>query len=370
MEIATPFRPLLRADRLPILRSLLVLNILGLWAMFFSGQWDAAEHAKGAVDRFWYPPHYGIYFSLLVALIMSGIGLLLVLRGPGLPFEKLRANAALTLLVAANAINFSGAPFDAWWHTTFGLDLTVWSPPHLHIMAGATLSALVCAVYFLDDEAHAAALRPLRWNGRHDVAFWSALLAGILVSVFLVFEYESNRLSREVLARPIWTYPLLWPLLATCYCALSVALTRRIGAATVMGGLYVLARLAIFGFDQIVLDYNGGWFYPLIVPALAFDLTLWLGRRREQGRSQGWLIAAAGLASAVVLCLTTPLFWSLLGGDGRLRVTPWISYWPLGLLGGVLGALLGWWIGMGLRRLRPCAQQAHPSVLRPAVEAP
>ncbi len=353
MQITTPYQPALADRRWQIVRAMLGLNIIALWAMFFGGQWDAAEHAKGAVDRFWYPPHYGIYFALLVSLLVSGAGLVMLLRGPGLPFDKLRRNAALTLVVIANALNVSAAPFDAWWHTVFGLDLTVWSPPHLHMLLGTVLAALGCAVYFLDDRPAGAPMRRFRSFARRDAWLLGALLIALLIGSFMFIEYEMNVLSRDVLARPDWTYPLLWPWFAGAGCALVAAITRRVGMATLLGGLYIGARLLIMAFNQVVLNYDGGWFYPLLIPALAFDLgliLLWprLGLRRP------WLaIAAIGLLVAAVVTITTPLWWSWLGGDPRLRVTPWSSAWPISLISGTLGALLGWWGGATLRRLRP-----------------
>ena len=156
---------------------MVALNLVALGTMYLSGQWDAAEHAKGAVDRFWYPPHYGIYFGFLTAALLAGIGLGLVMRG-GRPREQLRKNGALALLATANALNVAGAPFDAWWHTTFGLDLTVWSPPHLHILVATVVAALSCTVYFLDDEPHDAPPQPPgSLAGRRAAAVVALLLA-------------------------------------------------------------------------------------------------------------------------------------------------------------------------------------------------
>ncbi len=126
------------------------LNLVAYLANLLSGYWDAAEHAKGAVDRFWYPPHFGIYFALLVAALVSGWSLTLVLQSPGPVRQKLRRNAALVALALANIMNFTGAPFDAWWHETFGLDESAWSPPHIHLIAGALLAQVCCSVYYLD----------------------------------------------------------------------------------------------------------------------------------------------------------------------------------------------------------------------------
>jgi hypothetical protein len=335
-------------------RSLLTLNLIGFVAMYMSAQWDIAEHVKGAVDRFWYPPHYGIYFGILVAALVPLAGLMILLRAPGLPFEKLRANPALVMVIVANGLSFTGAPFDAWWHETFGLDLTIWSPPHLHILLGTVLAALGCAVYFLDDSPIAAPLQPLHSiTGRQTVLIMTLLFA-LLIAAFVFVEYVGGIQSRDVRARPLWSYPLLWPCFALLMIALLTSFTRTIGMATIVTALYLLVRLATLGFDRAILDFRGFHTYPLIMPARAFDLVLASGRRYEDRRR--WLVLLlAGLTATGVLVLTTPLVWSWLGVAPRLTVQPWRAYWPIALGSSMLGMLVGWWAGMALRRLRAAA---------------
>lgn len=357
MQIGTPAYVSSEAQRWRVVRAMLALNVVALVAAYLSGHWDAAEHAKGAVDRFWYPPHFGIYFSILAAALLSLIGLIVLLRERGLPFETLRHNAALTLIVVANGVSFTGAPFDAWWHNTFGIDLTVWSPPHLHLLIGMVLAALGCAVYFLDGAPVKAPLQPLRLecDGRYALTVLTMLVALLLAS-FLFVEYEGGIHSRDVLARPSWSYPLLWSFFVCFSFTLWTAATRRIGTATFVATLYVLARLAVLGFDRAVLDFRGFALYPLVVPALVFDLGLALLWPRW-GKRWPWLPrVVTGLLVASTVALTTPLWWSLLQVAPELNVRPWQTAWPPAIIVGVLGTIMGWWCGRLLRRLRPSEQ--------------
>jgi hypothetical protein len=345
-----------------LVRVLLAFNLVAFVAMYLSGQWDIAEHAKGAVDTFWYPPHYGIYFGLLVAALIPLTGLIVLLRAPGLPFDKVRANPALVLVIVANGLGFSGAPFDAWWHQTFGLDLTVWSPPHLHLVFGTVLAALSCAVYFLDESPLHAPLQLFRSISGRQAMLIFTLAWALLMAAVLFIEYEGGVQTPDVRARPLWSYPLLWPGFAVGFIALFAAFTRSIGMASVVMVAYMLVRLAILGFDQVVLDFRGFPAYPLIIPALVFDLVLvaMLGRARE--RRLWETLAIAGLVTSAVIVLTTPLFWSWMDITPRMNVSPWRDYWLIGLGSGMLGTYLGWWCGSGLRRLRPKAQVAQPAV--------
>ncbi len=360
MQLTAKHPPTIAQGRWQTVRALLALNLIGFVASYISAHWDIIEHAKGAVDRFWYPPHFGIYFGLLVSACMALGGLLIVLRTSGLPFDVLRQNAALTMVAVANGMSFLGAPFDAWWHATFGLDLTIWSPPHLHLLIGAIIASLGCAVYFLDDAPLATPLQRLRQprTGREWLLIFTLVL-GLLQALFLFMEYELGVRSRDVLARPRWTYPLIWPFFVTFFITLYTAATRRIGMATLVTVVYGVVRLATFGYDRVVLDFPGIAFYPLVLPALVFDLSLAYLWPRWGSRRPMVMLLGAGCLVAIVIAVSTPLFWGALHIAPGLNVRPWINYWPIALVSGILGTFPGWWSGSALRRLRPAAQASE-----------
>lgn len=341
--------------RRELVRLLLALNLVAFVATYLSTHWDQAEHVKGAVDRFWYPPHFGIYFGLLCAALIPLAGLIILLRAPGLPFDKLRANPALVLVIFANGSSFMGAPFDAWWHTTFGLDLTVWSPPHIHLLLSIVLAVLSCAVYFLDEAPANAPLMPFPAVDRRRVVLVFTLTMALLLASFLFSEYEIGIQSRDVRARALWTYPVVWSFYVLFALGVITSSTRSIGMATVVALCYLVVRWASIGFDRAILDFPGSQAYPLVIPALAFDLLLaYLAARWEDRR---WLtLSIAGFVAAAVLAITTPLFWGWLDIAPRLNVEPWSSYWPIALGSGMLGLAGGWGLGALLRRLRPSAQ--------------
>lgn len=347
-----------------LVRVMLVLNLGTILTSYLSTRWDVAEHAKGAVDSFWYPPHYGIYFSLLMAALLSLAGLAVVFRGPGLPFEKLRRNAALSFVAVLNGLSFLGAPFDAWWHETYGLDLSSWSPPHIHLIVSTVIVILGCMVYFLDDAAVNAPLQRLEPRSRQSAIQTFALLLSLLVLMVLFLEYEQIdpvRTPAFILARPLWFYPLTWTTIVMFMIALYIGLTRRIGLVSLGLALYVIVRVALLGVDRTLFAYQGTPFYPLLVPALALDLTL-AALNRSKAQPPTWRsIALAILASTVTLVLTTPLVWAFFDITTDYTVQPWLSSWPIMIVVGVLSGLAGWWCGTRLRLLRP-AQETAPVI--------
>jgi hypothetical protein len=106
--------------------------------------WDIAWHKSIGRDKFLSPPHILIYLGAIFAGVFSGVQ---VLR------NSFRANAAdKNSLVRIWGIFYSSlgalfciwgaiamltsAPFDNWWHSAYGLDLAILSPPHVLLGLG------------------------------------------------------------------------------------------------------------------------------------------------------------------------------------------------------------------------------------------
>jgi len=72
------------------------------------------------------------------------------LRGVATPgmFRQLGITGTRGYHLAAYSITLTGlaAPIDDLWHRTFGLDVTLWSPPHLLGLVGGILNAVACWV--------------------------------------------------------------------------------------------------------------------------------------------------------------------------------------------------------------------------------
>lgn len=335
-------------------RRMLVLNLLSLTAAVVSAYWDAVEHAKGAVDTFWYPPHYGIYFSILSAAIISGLTLLLILLLPGKLKEKIRSNAALVMLASANALSFSGAPLDVWWHQTYGFHVSQWIPPHLNVIIGSAFAALAVGVYFLDDEPVKVQIRlprRSRITARNTLLIYCFLLS-ILIASYLFVEYEIGLTNSVVLGRPVWTYPVLWTGFVLFMISLIAGACRYVGMATLVTSLYVLLHLFSIGVDRALLAYGGETFFPTVLPALAFDvliLFVWF----RWGVSERLAVGVSSLVVAGLVSISTPLFWNIFYPNSILIVQPWWTYWPVALAAGVVGGFCGWWCGTSMRKLGP-----------------
>jgi hypothetical protein len=131
---------------------LLAGKLLGVWGL----TWDIQWHLLIGRDSFWIPPHLLMYGSVTAGLLVAGVVL-------GLDTAATRRGArprgAVTILGLTStrgvhlaawgvALLILAAPIDDLWHRLFGLDVTLWSPPHLLGLLGSainTVGALVIA---------------------------------------------------------------------------------------------------------------------------------------------------------------------------------------------------------------------------------
>lgn len=119
--------------------------------------WDISWHTSIGRDGLLSPPHISIYLGAVIAGLFSGFKVLKITFA-GTPSEKAStvkfwgifsgSLGALFCIWGAIAM-LTSAPFDDWWHNTYGLDVTILSPPHtvlalgmMMIQFGAMISTL------------------------------------------------------------------------------------------------------------------------------------------------------------------------------------------------------------------------------------
>lgn len=119
--------------------------------------WDISWHTSIGRDGLLSPPHLAIYLGALIAGGFSGFKVLKISFW-GTPEEKdasvkfwgIFYGSLGTLFCIWGAFAMlTSAPFDDWWHNTYGLDVQILSPPHtvlalgiMSIQLGAVVSTL------------------------------------------------------------------------------------------------------------------------------------------------------------------------------------------------------------------------------------
>ena len=105
--------------------------------------WDISWHRAIGRDTFWTPAHIAIHMCGVLAGISCGY---LVLSTTFDPRSALREcsvkiwgfRGALGAFIASwgGIAMLTSAPFDNWWHETYGLDVKILSPPHMVLALG------------------------------------------------------------------------------------------------------------------------------------------------------------------------------------------------------------------------------------------
>lgn len=285
--------PVVAAGPNPIPPILLTVAAVGAFMASAGGYWDIAYHVNRGRESFWQPPHLLIYGGIVSTMLAVGVGLAWD-RAAGRPNlrligARLREFPMLRFAMVAMVIQLSSAPFDEFWHATFGLDVSVWSPPHLFLIFGGMLTNLGLAL--MEADALRRGLSTAWWRM---VAFAAGAL-GVATPFLAEFEFAGIPDWHISRTRPEALYAVVLALLASLALGIAARGARRWGATAAMS-LFYLWRAAILFILIPLVGQNPPLMPPLaLLPAaLAFDWTV-----REAPHR--WRYGLGGCAFAAVL---------------------------------------------------------------------
>src|SRR5437764_7949605 len=347
----------------------LIVGLVGTLLSWFGSGWDVPWHAIVGRDTFWSTPHLFIYTGValwgvaaLIATVTAMAGR--PIRGRALVLGPLRAELGLALIGAGALVTILAGPFDNLWHTIFGRDVDIWSPPHLAGIAGGVIGLLGWLA------ATAPGVFPMDERLRRFLRLFT-LGNLIAISVFALNFYYITSVTREG-----FFYPLLVSALVPATLAIAtVALSGR-GAATWAALAYTV--IALLGYEMLA---GSGWrppaFPPLVIAgATAIDLLRARAGRRSHPLALRLAFTFAFVAAELMrtLVFAPPVPSSSLGGvEPRLTALyfqyyeqtvarPWLSLWPVAVA--IIGAPLAAasWV-VGRRVAATLADDLHTEAL-------
>jgi hypothetical protein len=210
-------------------------NLVAAWGV----QWDIQWHVRIGRDSFWIPPHVMTYAGVTL-IVLTSFGVLAwdtLRRLRGRPprgtehIGPLTGTPAFLLAACGIALTVLAAPIDDLWHRLFGIDVTLWSPPHLLGLLGATINTLACAL--IACEVYPAKSWP-RYLGV--VIALSAFYGGLAIAL-----RPASRLAYLYGGLLFYTFPMLGAIFLPLALIAAVRLTGRRSTPVVL----MIAALAV-----------------------------------------------------------------------------------------------------------------------------
>ncbi|MEX1178462.1 MAG: hypothetical protein WEB09_08360 [Nitriliruptor sp.] len=313
------------------------LVAFGAMLLAFSGFfWDVAWHVSIGRDEFLLsPPHVHLLLATTGLGIAGALGVHVATRTDapvGWQVRRWRVPFGCAGLLAMGVLAISGYWVDEFWHAIYGLDVTMWSPPHM-LMIGSVMFSPIATWLVLAEagrrpvsdgrsaplSATTSATGTPRWRLLQHRVMAGLSAGAVLVGLSVVqFEYD--------LAVSVWPQAaqvVLIALAASVGLLLSrVALGR--GGALAAVGVFVVLRAVMAVVTAGVWSLEVPRLPLYLASAIAIEVVFLLTR----GRS--WTTRAYAAGAAVgTFGLAGEWLWMQVWG-----YHPWsIGLWPEVLLG-------------------------------------
>ena len=345
--------------------ALLLAKLAAGWGL----GWDIQWHLRIGRDSFWIPPHVLTYASITAA-VMIAFGVVALetwlARGRRAPADPVRVaglvgTPGFHLVWLGMALTILAAPIDDLWHRLFGIDVTLWSPPHLLGLAGAQVSTLALLIVPLEV-----------WPAGSRARLVALFVAGtFLFGTFAIVADPSGRIAFLYGGLRFFT----WPVLMAVFTIFSLALTTRLARWRSAPMIVIALSLVVQVSTWVVSDIGLALANPTSVideVLAAEDVTSPIAVAHEIARRNGvppgrslttrlvplvpalvlmlvdvrrrW--AAASMASGAALFAVAAV--TMVRAPALAHAVPGVGSFVAGLILTVAAAMAGGWLGVAL----------------------
>jgi hypothetical protein len=333
--------------RRAVLWSLLLSKIVTGWGV----QWDIQWHVVIGRDSFWIPPHLMTY-SGVTAIVILSFGMLAwdTWRGSGsVQVLGLSSSRGFHLAAWGIAVTILAAPIDDLWHRLFGIDVTIWSPPHLMGILGAVINGWGCLIIANEVYPRAGAAR---------LAAMVLTGAGLYGSLHLVVD-PSFRIAYLYGGVRFYTFAML----AALFLPLALVPTARLSGSR-WAPVLLLVVVALVGAAGLEIARSG---FEILQPVsvieaeIAKDPTSPIAVANITARMNGFEPGRVGGMPLLYMGLVGVVAMSLV--DARRRpVVATVAY-------GLLLFIVGGWRISNLPALAPMAPNIGQTIVALAITA-
>lgn len=261
-------------------------SFLAVCSAVIGVQWDIAWHRSVGRDTFFSPPHLAIYLGGVLSGLACGYLILSTTFSRSAAAQRARDSAVgiwgfhgpLGAFLSAwgGLAMLASAPFDNWWHNTYGLDVTILSPPHTVLVLGIVGVELGGALLLTGARNQASG------TARRILAALFLAMGGLVLVGLLTFEME---FTGRVLQHGAAFYRAVAVVAPLVLLGMGRASGQRFGA-TLTAAVYSAILLLLLWIFPLVhtTPKLGPVYFPtthlvpegfpllLIAPALAMDL--------------------------------------------------------------------------------------------------
>ena len=306
--------------------------------------WDISWHTSIGRDGLLAPPHDVIYLGAILAGLFSSYQILRTTffgseleKQSSVKFWGIFYGPLGAMFCVWGAIAMlTSAPFDDWWHNTYGLDVVILSPPHTLLALGMMMIQFGAIIAVLSS-LHAAKIE----NGTmHKWLF--AIASGLLLTSFytLFSEYLNRARSHSTLSYQVGA--ILFPLFL-----IAVARASKMRwAATATTAVYMFMLLMMLWILPLFhatprlgpvlnhFDHYQPFHFPLllVIPALAIDLIF----SRFENKTPFIKVMSASLLFLLVFFIVQWYFGEF------LQTSPYARNWLFGSYAWYFGANPDW----------------------------
>lgn len=308
----------------------LAVLLAGLLVVMTGFFWDVAWHIGTGRDEFLLsPPHVALLTGISLIGAAGGVASWTATRDGapvGWRLGRWRLPGGAAVMIAASAIAVAGFGVDELWHRAYGIDVTMWSPPHLLMIVPMSLSPLAGWLLLAEARRERGARRRLH-----------GVLAGAALLGLSAYQLEFD------LAVPQWPQPYAAILLALAggFALTAARAALGPGGALATAGYFLALRGVMYAVTSGLWELGEPRFPLYLASAAGVEGVWWAARRR------GWTPAATALASGAAVAtlgLAGEAAWSHVWSwhPWQAGMAPWLLVAAAAAVGAAwLGAAFG-----------------------------
>jgi hypothetical protein len=266
--------------------------------------WDIRWHIVIGRDSFWIAPHVMTYTGVVIVTALS-LGVLVMetraARRGQAPQDSLRIGGLVGsrgyhLAWWGIALTILAAPIDDLWHRLFGIDVTLWSPPHLLGLAGAQINSIACLLIAREAWPAGARSRTIALTVAGLLLF-SGFQTGVEPSLRTAFLHGGMR---------FFTFAVLGALFFTFALVLTARLARSRTVPVVVAVLGVGLQLSVIAVGDLgfaILKPEPALGDALAEPTAPIAVAHEIARRNGTTPGRGFTVRLFPLLPALVMAL-------------------------------------------------------------------